>query len=117
MPSVGNQSAHEADAQLNLSQFKLHCVNQTLAAGLTIQTGMSPWIALDPGGAGRTIIMPSESANKFVMQVISNEADAAEDLTIRNSANSATIATISQDEVGIFFCDGVAWRGGVLKET
>lgn len=66
--------------------------------------------SFDPGGAGRNVDLPAEevSAGAFVM--ISNEADAAEILTVRNDAG-ATIVTPTQNEAAVLWCDGTSWYG------
>ena len=42
--------------------------------------------------------------------MVSNEADAAEVLTIRNDA-AATIVTPTQNEAALLWCDGTSWYG------
>lgn len=66
--------------------------------------------AFDPGGAGRTVDLPAEEACKGVYLMISNKADAAEILTIRNDAGG-TVVTPTQNEAAFIWCDGVAWYG------
>lgn len=64
----------------------------------------------DPGGAGRSVVLPdAAAAYKGMILLIANDADAAEVLTI--SANSATVCTPTQAESAILWCDGTKWRG------
>lgn len=69
-------------------------------------------LAFDPGGAGRTVTLPAEEKCAGVLLFIQNRADAAEVLTIQNDA-SGTIATPTQAEAAILWCDGVNWYGAV----
>lgn len=66
----------------------------------------------DPGGAGRNLDLPAEEACAGAILFISNRADAAEVLTIRNDAGT-TIVTPTQNEACIVWCDGVSWCGAV----
>lgn len=86
-----------------MSGFRLQTMTKTLGAAFTITADMPPAITLDPGGATRQVIMPLETveANKGLTFIIRNGANAAEDLTIRNAANDATLGTISQDEAAL----------------
>jgi hypothetical protein len=71
----------------------------------------SSFFTMDPGGAGRSVVLPNAAtagmAGQFVM--IANAADAAEVLTI--SADSATVCTPTQAETAVLFCTGVKWYG------
>lgn len=67
--------------------------------------------SLDPGGAGRNVVMPSESANTGQVVYIHNSADAAEVLTIKASNGSTTICTPTQAETAIVWCNGTTWIG------
>lgn len=64
----------------------------------------------DPGGAARNLDLPAEEASKGAVLFISNRADAAEVITIRNDAGG-TITTPTQNEASVLFCDGVSWCG------
>jgi hypothetical protein len=44
------------------------------------------WI-IDPGGAGRKVLLPAEASSKGLMLVIKNSADAAEVLTRRHDVD------------------------------
>jgi hypothetical protein len=82
------------------SKLRLKTMTKTLAAAFTVTADLPPIITLDPGGATRQVVMPSETdeANWGLTFIIRNGANAAEDLTIRDSANAVTVGTISQDE-------------------
>lgn len=66
--------------------------------------------AFDPGGAGRNVDLPVEAGCAGSVVFISNEADAAEVLTIRTAAG-ATLVTPAQNEAAILWCNGTAWFG------
>lgn len=69
---------------------------------------------LDPDGA-RTVELPPEAEG--LHYVIVNEADMAEDITVKEDAGSTTIATVSQGETGAFWCDGTTWHAIVASTT
>jgi len=87
---------------------------ETLAAGKTLVANDAYLQALDPGGAGRTIVLPA--LKKGLQVIIDNRADAGEDLTV-NDAASATVVTISQNEDAILTCDGALWSHVLSKGT
>jgi hypothetical protein len=63
----------------------------------------------DPGGAGRTVALPTAASTGACEIIIRNTADAAEVLTV--TADSATVVTPTQAETAVLYCDGVAWFG------
>ena len=86
---------------------------ETLTGARTITVAeVRRWnaLAFDPGGAGRTVTLPPEEASEGVWLFVSNEADAAEVLTINNDA-AATIVTPAQNEGALLMCNGVIWFG------
>lgn len=72
--------------------------------------------AFDPGGAGRNVDLPAEEFCAGVYLFISNTADAAEVITVRNDAGS-TIVTPTQNEACMVWCDGVRWYGMVGAQS
>lgn len=83
---------------------------QTLGATLTLDADMGDTLLLDPGGAGRTVLLPPEAnAVNRAIRII-NTADAAETLTVKEDSNTTTIGTVEQGEDASFFCDGTSWR-------
>jgi hypothetical protein len=73
-------------------------------------------MAFDPGGAGRNVDLPAEESSTGVILMISNTADAAEILTVRNDAGS-TVVTPTQNEACLVWCDGVRWYGFVGAQS
>ena len=55
---------------------------ETLSGGNTLTVSDAWHQTLDPGGAGRTIVLPAEAVGLEVY--VSNAADASEDLTVIN---------------------------------
>lgn len=93
---------------------------ETLTAARTI-TGKEiqryQGFVFDPGGTARTVTLPAEAAADDMILMIANEADAAEDITVKEDAGSTTIVTISQNERALLWCDGVTWYGFVGAKT
>lgn len=85
---------------------------QTLGATFTIAVNMPHLMFLDPGGAGRTVLLPAEASSKGLFFRIFNTADATEVLTVKEDAGSTTIGTIGRGSAGWFFCDGTTWFSG-----
>jgi hypothetical protein len=71
---------------------------------------------LDPGGAGRNVVLPAEVSSAGLIFLIVNTADEAEDLTIQNDA-AGTVATVAQNESAFVVCDGVTWKPLVGANT
>lgn len=92
---------------LLMEKNKLGSLIQTLGATFTIDDDMPHLLFLDPGGAGRTVLLPAEARGLWF--VVVNTADAAETLTVKEDAGSTTIGTIEQDTIGLFFCNGTTW--------
>ncbi len=90
-------------------------LKQALGATWTIAVGMPQLQFLDPGGSGRTVLLPAEADSKGLFFELVNTADAAEDLTVKEDSGTTTIAVVGQGDSGLFFCDGTTWfsfRGG-----
>ena len=86
---------------------------ETLAATKTLVCDDAYYQVLDPGGAGRDVVLPKEAASKGLSFHIRNSADAAEILTIKASDGSTTVCTPTQNEAALVTCDGTTWRGVV----
>lgn len=101
-------AAQHAIARAALWAIKGGYYQATLTGGVTLDTTYPLWIGLDPGGAGRTIVLDGDAATDSdihgLFRIITNRADAAENLTV-NDAAAATIGTISQNETGVFYHD------------
>lgn len=81
---------------------------QTLGGTLTMNDAYPSYLILDPGGAGRTILLPAEADGLFYQ--ITNFADAVELLTVKEDSNTTTIAEIAPGETVAFMCMSGTWR-------
>lgn len=92
--------------------FRGNGVNtETLAGAKVLVASDAPLQNLDPGGAGRNIDLPAVTDMAGATFIIKNTADAAEILTIRLASAGATVATPTQNETAIVYCDGTTWHG------
>lgn len=85
----------------------------TLAAALQLTAKSAQFLRLDPGGAHRNVDLPGPDEgiadNDGLMFSITNTADAAENLVVRNPAGD-TVVTISQNERAIVVgAGGAVW--------
>lgn len=86
---------------------------ETLSAARTItavELSKYNGFAFDPGGTARDVTLPAEAAAKGALICISNEANAAEIITVKND-NGDSICTPTQNEAALLWCDGTAWFG------
>lgn len=88
------------------------------AEAATVIPLVSDVLLLDPGGAGRVVVLQADPGTYAGLEVvIQNTADADEDLTIEYPENT-TILTISQSETGRVLSTGSAWiNAGLAKAT
>lgn len=89
---------------------KLQIKTRTLSGNLTLKTHDRRVQFIDPGGGNRDVTLPAEADSGDLFFFILNTANAAEDLVVKDDS-TATIVTISQNEGGIVFCNGIVWRG------
>lgn len=81
-----------------------------LTGGVTLNDTFPMWCAFDPNnGGGRTIVLDGtatvgEASLHGLWRIITNKADAAENLVI-DDADGNTIATVNQNETGVFYQD------------
>ena len=85
----------------------------TATAAQTHLRGDVLFVDPNSGGAAEQLVMPPEAQSKGLKLTIVNTG--GEDITVRNSANDATIGTVEDGDIGIAACDGTAWR--VLVNT
>lgn len=106
---IGDGSAWQsaADAVDIQGSINTRSVNrETLSGDKTLATGDATIQNIDPGGGARNVDLPAEEAG--LVFIIGNRADAAEDITVRDDADS-TLLTLNQDDVGYFISDGTGW--------
>lgn len=84
---------------------------ETLTGTRTLTDADPVIVGLDPDGA-RTVVLDGVSTAIYddaihgLMRVIVNRASGAEDITV-DDATGVTIGTISQNELAIFYHDGI----------
>lgn len=100
--------AQTIKAETGLVARKASFHSETLTGNLTLDATYPNLLKLDPGGAHRDVTLLAEADAEGVTLQIVNAADAAENLVVKNDAGS-TIATLNQNEEGIFYCDGTSW--------
>ena len=57
----------------------------------------------------RTVTLPAEAACEGAYLWISNEADAAEAITVNNDGAEAAETVVAKDECLFLWCDGTSW--------
>lgn len=80
---------------------------ETLSGDISLTDSDDTVQALDPDGAGRTVTLPADDVG-LPVYIISNTADAAEDLTVEDSGSN-TVAVVSQDEAALVLNTGSGW--------
>lgn len=97
--------------------LKLESATRVLAGATTLVDADATIQRLDPGGAARDVTLPATTrANRGRVFIIFNDADAAENLVMKQSNGSTTVITIGQGKCGIVFNDGsgsatASWMG------
>ncbi len=105
--------AREAARSLETASLFPAKIVETLGADRVITSSevrRFNFFSFDPDGSARNLDLPAEAQCKGVFVFISNEADGAEIITIRDDGGS-TLATPTQDEAAVLWCDGVTWFG------
>ena len=83
---------------------------QTASGTITLTAGDDMIQAIDPGGAGRNVVLPDLGSTGQGKVVVDNTADAAEVLTLQDAANSnATVGTPTQNESATCVFSEGAW--------
>lgn len=98
-----------------LSKLRLGIVTQTLTGTTALDADMGQILFLDPGGGAREVNLPPVADSKGLWFILVNTADAAEVITVEDSASAALTPaiTLTQNEIAMLFCNGVSWRGFV----
>lgn len=100
--------------QPSIDQVTTHLIEKdsigvlTLSGDLELTAQHRKYLRIDPGGMARNVDLPAEGVSNGLVFVITNTADAAENLVVRNDT-PATVVTISQNESATVVCDGVTW--------
>ena len=95
--------------QRNLGGTMWRTNTETLTGTKTLAVLDAQIQYLDPGGAGRDVVLPAEASSNGYMFWIVNTADATETLTVKDDGG-ATIGSVTQDKAKWFCCDGTTWK-------
>src|SRR5687768_8393865 len=74
----------------------------TMTGDETLTVKSSQFQRLDPGGADRTVTLPSVGTDDGYFFVVANAADAAETITVED-ADASTVVEINQGEIAIVY--------------
>ena len=95
-----------------LSQGRIALPNQlvveTMTGTLALDKTYGCLLRLDPGGAARDLTLPAEEGKDGMFYVITNTADAAETITVKDDGGS-TILTIEQDRTALVYLLAGTW--------
>lgn len=80
----------------------------TLTGNVALDSTYPTILKLDPGGNNRDITLDAEATSEGLLRWIVNAADNTENLVVKDDGGS-TIATLNQNEEGLFWCNGTAW--------
>jgi len=80
----------------------------TLAGNVALDATYPRMLKLDPGGSARDVTLDAVATAEGLVRTIVNAADNAENLVVKNTSG-ATIGTVNQNELGVFYCDGSTW--------
>lgn len=89
-------------------------------AAMTVNANSPPVLHIDPAQA-LTLTLPAVSKGLFFLILHGDTGNF--DITVSSPVNRAgvagatTVATISQNECGFVYSDGVTWHAGVMKQT
>lgn len=104
----GNLTAQRPYAVEGLLSLIGAYADVTASGTVTLDSSYGNFMKIDPGGAGRTVLLPPESSGAWFY--IQNTADASETLTVKEDSNTTTIGSLAQNKAAIFVCDGTAWH-------
>lgn len=93
--------------------LKASNTNIAISGAFTVSAAMGPIVKIDPTGA-QNVTMPTKGS-KFILWLIHGSSNNA-DLTIKDST-TATIGTLSQNEMGMVIDDGITTRFGMMPQT
>ncbi len=82
---------------------------EVIAATHTLNDYDPPMQFLDPGAAGRDVVLPAESQSHGLSFWIFHNG-AANNLTVKDDGGT-TIIVIAPTDAGLVACDGTNWRG------
>lgn len=90
--------------------LKLASIAKAVTAEMAIPNNWPPVLLLDPNGAARTALLPTEATSEGLVYFVRNTADAAEVLTLEEDSSTTAIVALAQGEGAMLHCDGTTWR-------
>ena len=81
----------------------------TLAANLILTEGYRQILKIDPGGSARDILLPPEKDGLWFLLINNSDQASGEDFTVKEDSDTTTIGTVTNDQAGLFWCDGTSW--------
>ena len=94
---------------------------ETLGGTKTLVANDAYHQVLDPGGSGRTVVLPSGTGTQGGEVLIQNSADMAEAITVQQSDASTTVIVIDQNESALLLCNGqsttTGWQAAGITES
>lgn len=103
-------------ARGNVSTVGLITLSGTLT--LDLATYNQNTLVIDPGGAGRTVLLWPEADVEGCEFLFKNQADAAEALTIKDDSNTTTVAIVPRGHTAHVACIDATWAlVGVVPTT
>ena len=79
---------------------------ETLSGNRTLKHDDAQMLGLDCGGSGRDVFLAAPRQGAWIW--LFNQSDGAENLSVKQADGSTALATINQNESGLFFCDADA---------
>ena len=94
---------------------------ETLDGNATLTAASAYHQNLDPGGSAREVDMPSGTGTQGGECMITNAADAAEAITVKQSDSSTTVIAIGAGESALLVCNGLSaangWQASQIAAT
>lgn len=113
---VGGKMLQFADAQtIAMSDAALTLDVDGNTSGATTITSNILFVDAE-SGSSEVLTLPVEADCSGLQLIIVNTG--GEDIVVKDDAGSPnTICTVATTEIGLVFCDGTTWYGGVIKTT
>lgn len=81
----------------------------TMTGDETLDDSTGCFVKRDPGGSARNLTMPTETGRAGAFYWLVNAADAAENITVKDSGGS-TVVTLNQNDSAVLYCDGSTYQ-------
>ena len=88
-------------------------VNPGTPTGTTVTSNLL-FVDANSGSTEDLLLPPEADANGAVYYIANT---GGEDIVVKEDSNSTIICTISTSQVGVVFCNGTTWLGGIMPQT